>query len=270
VEVLRPGAVASLSGRRQLQADLEWAVLRGEFEVRYQPVVRLSDGKVTAAEALVRWQHPVHGLLGPNAFIQLAEENDLIAAVFGVVMRDACTNALGWQTDKDPVSVNVNLSAVQLHRPELVDQVTRILEETGLPSELLTLEITETVLVDDIDRACETLATLKQLGVRIAIDDFGTGYSSLAYLSRLPIDVLKVDKMFVNSVDVESGSALTRTIVDLGVRLGLPTVAEGVERVEQREALRALGCTHAQGYLFSRPVSGERMAALIADENITV
>ncbi|MPZ71938.1 MAG: EAL domain-containing protein [Nitriliruptorales bacterium] len=270
VEVLRRGAVASLSGRRKLRADLEWAVLRDEFEVRYQPIVRLSDRKITAAEALVRWQHPVHGLLGPNTFIELAEESDLIAAVFGVVLRDACTNALRWQTDHDPVSVNVNLSAVQLHRPGLVDQVTRILSETGLPSELLTLEITETVLVDNLDRACDTMATLKHLGVRIAIDDFGTGYSSLAYLSRLPIDVLKVDKMFVNNVHVDNGSALTRTIVDLGVRLGLPTVAEGVERAEQRDALVGLGCTHAQGYLFSRPMSGERMARLIAGEVLTV
>ena len=270
VEVFRPDAVASLSGRRQLQADLQWAVLRKEFEVRYQPVVRLSDGKITAAEALVRWQHPVKGLLGPNAFIQIAEESDLIADVFDVVLRDACLNALSWQTEGSPVSVNVNLSAVQLHQAELVDHVTRVLADTGLPSELLTLEITETVLVDDIDRACETLSTLKQLGVRVAIDDFGTGYSSLAYLSRLPIDVLKVDKVFVNNVDVDNGTALTRTIVDLGMRLGLPTVAEGVERPEQRDVLRQLGCSHAQGYLFSRPVSGERIAALISGEPLPV
>ena len=270
VEVFRPDAVASLSGRRQLQADLQWAVLRREFEVRYQPVVRLSDGKITAAEALVRWQHPVKGLLGPNAFIQIAEESDLIDDVFDVVLRDACINALTWQSEGSPISVNVNLSAVQLHQAHLVDHVTRVLQETGLPSELLTLEITETVLVDDIDRACETLSTLKQLGVRVAIDDFGTGYSSLAYLSRLPIDVLKVDKVFINGVDLDNGTALTRTIVDLGMRLNLPTVAEGVERPEQRDVLRQLGCTHAQGYLFSRPVSGERMTALIAGESLPV
>ncbi len=232
--------------------------------------MRLADGKITAAEALVRWQHPVKGLLGPNAFIQIAEESDLIADVFDVVLRDACVNALQWQVEGSPVSVNVNLSAVQLHQAELVDHVTRVLSDTGLPSELLTLEITETVLVDDIDRACETLSTLKQLGVRVAIDDFGTGYSSLAYLSRLPIDVLKVDKVFVNSVDVDNGTALTRTIVDLGMRLGLPTVAEGVERPEQRDVLRQLGCSHAQGYLFSRPVSGERMQALISGEPLPV
>ena len=270
VEIFRPDAVASLSGRRQLQADLQWAVLRHEFEVRYQPVVRLADGKITAAEALVRWQHPVKGLLGPNAFIEIAEESDLIADVFDVVMRDACAKALEWQTPGNPVSVNVNLSAVQLHQAELVDHVTRVLNDTGLPSELLTLEITETVLVDDIDRACETLSTLKQLGVRIAIDDFGTGYSSLAYLSRLPIDVLKVDKVFVGSVDDDGGTALARTIVDLGMRLNLPTVAEGVERAEQRDILHQLGCTHAQGYLFSRPVSGDRIAELIAGEPLTV
>jgi diguanylate cyclase (GGDEF)-like protein/PAS domain S-box-containing protein len=270
VEVFRPDAVDSLSGRRQLQADLQLAVLRNEFEVRYQPVVRLSDGRITAAEALVRWQHPVKGLLGPNAFIQIAEENELIADVFDVVLRDACNNALTWQRPDQPVSVNVNLSAVQLHQAELVDQVTRVLSEVGLPSELLTLEITETVLVDDIERACETLSTLKQLGVRVAIDDFGTGYSSLAYLSRLPIDVLKVDKVFVQSVDDDGGTALTRTIVDLGTRLNLPTVAEGVERPEQRDILHQLGCTHAQGYLFSRPVSGERIGEMIAGEPLVV
>jgi diguanylate cyclase (GGDEF)-like protein/PAS domain S-box-containing protein len=270
VEIFRPDAVASLSGRRQLQADLQWAVLRHEFEVRYQPVVRLADGVITAAEALVRWQHPVKGLLGPNAFIEIAEESDLIADVFDVVLRDACAQALTWQTPDHPVSVNVNLSAVQLHQAELVDHVTRVLNDTGLPSELLTLEITETVLVDDIDRACETLSTLKQLGVRVAIDDFGTGYSSLAYLSRLPIDVLKVDKVFVGSVDDDGGTALARTIVDLGRRLNLPTVAEGVERSEQRDILHQLGCTHAQGYLFSRPVSADRIAALISGEPLPV
>jgi EAL domain-containing protein (putative c-di-GMP-specific phosphodiesterase class I) len=159
---------------------------------------------------------------------------------------------------------------VRLHQAELVDHVMRVLNDTGLPSELLTLEITETVLVDDIDRACETLSTLKQLGVRIAIDDFGTGYSSLAYLSRLPIDVLKVDKVFVGSVDDDGGTALARTIVDLGMRLNLPTVAEGVERPEQRDILHQLGCTHAQGYLFSRPVSSDRIAALISGEPLPV
>ncbi len=244
-------------------------MLRNELEVRYQPVVRLADGRITAAEALVRWQHPVRGLLGPDTFIELAEDSDLIADVFEVVLRDACTNARSWQQSVvggSPVSVNVNLSPSQLHSAELVDHVTRVLADTGLPSELLTLEITENVLVSDLSAACDTLATLKRLGVRIAIDDFGTGYSSLAYLSRLPIDVLKVDKIFMQGIDSRDSTALTRTIIDLGRRLGLPTVAEGVERVEQADTLRALGCSHAQGYLFSRPVSGERMGHLVAGE----
>jgi len=270
VQVFRPGVREGLGGRRQLQADLVNAALHGEFEVRYQPVVRLSDGQLTSAEALVRWQHPKKGLLGPNAFIQLAEENNLIADVFEFVLRDACTNAMQWQGHGAPVSVNVNLSAVQLYQAELFDQVTRILTETSLPSELLTLEITESVLVDDIEDVCETLGALKQLGIKIAIDDFGTGYSSLQYLSRLPIDVLKVDKIFVKNVDHDNGAALIRTILDLGMRLGLPTVAEGVETPEQRDALRDLGCSHAQGYLFSRPVSGDRLAALVTGETLPV
>jgi diguanylate cyclase (GGDEF)-like protein/PAS domain S-box-containing protein len=272
VEVFHPDAHASLNSRRQLRADLQWAVLRGELEVRYQPIVSLVDRRIVSAEALVRWRHPVRGLLGPATFIALAEESDLIADVFDVVLRDACAMAQQWRrnTTDQPVSVSVNLSAVQLHQSELVDHVIRVLADTGLPPQLLTLEVTESVLVGDPQQAAETLATLKQLGVRTAIDDFGTGYSSLAYLRRLPIDVLKIDKIFVQGVGTSDGAALARTIIDLGNQLGMQTVAEGIELPAQRDALLMLGCNLGQGHLFSRAVSGSRMAAMVAGRRLGV
>ncbi len=272
VEVFHPDAHASLGSRRQLRADLQWAVLRGELEVRYQPIVSLVDRRIVSAEALVRWRHPVRGLLGPTTFIALAEESDLIADVFDVVLRDACAQAQQWRrgTADPPISVSVNLSAVQLHQAELVDHVVRVLADSGLPPQLLTLEVTESVLVIDPRQAAETLATLKQLGVRTAIDDFGTGYSSLAYLRRLPIDVLKIDKIFLQGVGSSGGAALARTIIDLARQLGMQTVAEGIELPAQRDALLALGCSLGQGHLFSRAVSGSRMAAMVAGRRLGV
>ena len=271
-ELFHPDAHASLGSRRQLRADLQWAVLRGELEVRYQPIVSLADRRIVSAEALVRWRHPVRGLLGPATFIALAEESDLIADVFDVVLRDACDKAQQWRrgAGDQPISVSVNLSAVQLHQPELVDHVVRVLADSGLPPALLTLEVTESILVGDPQKAAETLATLKQLGVRTAIDDFGTGYSSLAYLRRLPIDVLKIDKMFLQGVGTSGGAALARTIIDLGRQLGMQTVAEGIELPAQRDALLMLGCNLGQGHLFSRAVSSTRMAAMVAGRRLGV
>ncbi|CAN5247952.1 hypothetical protein BH20ACT9_BH20ACT9_21080 [soil metagenome] len=265
IQVYHPDAHATLGARRQLQADLQWAVLRGELDVRYQPVVVLADGRISAAEALVRWRHPARGLLGPDAFVSLAEEGGLITDVFDFVLRDACAWGLRWQgPGGGGPSVNVNLSAVQLREAELVNHVSRVLEETGLPPQLLTLEVTESVLIDDPHAAAEMLATLKQLGVRTAIDDFGTGYSSLAYLRRLPIDFLKVDKMFLQGIERPYGAAVARTVLELGQRLGMPTIVEGVETAAQVTALKSIGCTHVQGYLFSRPVPGDRIGELLA------
>ena len=269
VQIFHPQSAEARNGKRQLRADLQWAVLRGELEVRYQPIVHLDDGRMAGAEALVRWRHPDYGLLGPDAFVTLAEESDLIADLFEVVLRDACEQALRWRKRTGPgeaLSVSVNVSAVQLHSPQLVEQVTRILGETGLEPGLLTLEITETVLVSDPELACDTLGRLKRLGVRIAIDDFGTGYSSLAYLRRLPIDVLKIDRLFLHGMDRRDTAALAATIIDLGRRLGMPTVAEGVERPQQRDRLRELGCSHGQGHLFSRPVTSQRMERLVVQQ----
>ncbi|MDP8978734.1 MAG: EAL domain-containing protein, partial [Actinomycetota bacterium] len=265
IQVYHPDAHATLGARRQLQAELQWAVLRGELDVRYQPVVALDDRRISAAEALVRWRHPARGLLGPDAFVSLAEEGGLITDVFDFVLRDACTRGRGWQSPEgDGPSVNVNLSAVQLRQAELVNHVSRVLEETGLAPHLLILEVTESVLVDDPHAAAEALATLKQLGVRIAIDDFGTGYSSLAYLRRLPIDVLKVDKSFLQGIDRPYGAAVARTVLELGQRLGMPTIVEGVETAAQVAALKSMGYTHVQGYFFSRPVPGDRVGELLA------
>jgi diguanylate cyclase (GGDEF)-like protein/PAS domain S-box-containing protein len=270
VRVLAAGT-DSPEGSRQLQADLQWAVLRGEFEVRYQPILRVSDGHVTGAEALARWRHPVKGLLGPDTFIPMAEASDLISDVFEYVLQRACESATAWQDLRpadQPMGVSVNLSAVQLQQTHLLDQVQRALRGTGLPPSLLTLEITESILVEDPRHAIEMLATLKQLGVRIAVDDFGTGYSSLAYLRRLPIDILKIDRVFLTGIDSRDDAPLAPMIIDLGKRLAMPTIAEGVERRGQLDALRALGCDYAQGHLFSRPVAAERIAELLADRRL--
>jgi EAL domain-containing protein (putative c-di-GMP-specific phosphodiesterase class I) len=267
-EVFDACTYETLGVQRRLQAELAPALAGGELEVRYQPIVDLETLEVASAEALVRWQHPAFGLLGPSTFIHLAEEEGLLSELFELVLREACLQARSWDrnlaTGKQ-VAVSVNLSPQQLEDERLVELVEHAIDASGLPAGLLTLELTENVLVSDPERAARAMQRLKQLGVALAVDDFGTGYSSLAYLRRLPVDVLKIDQTFVDGLGrPDSGSALVRTIVNLGNELGLRTVAEGVERPGQRDALRRLGCGHGQGFLFSRPVSAKDFRGLLA------
>jgi EAL domain-containing protein (putative c-di-GMP-specific phosphodiesterase class I) len=214
----------------------------------------------------VRWRHPVRGDMRPDEFIPLAEETGLIVPIGQWVLEEACRQAGRWQTrhPDQPLAVSVNISPVQLHRPGLVDDVARTLRAARVDPRNLTLEITESVFLEDADAMIEKLKTLKELGVRIAIDDFGTGYSSLSYLARLPIDIIKIAKPFVDGIETASeDAALAEAIIRMSEALGLTTLAEGVEGVGQRDHLKNLGCQLGQGYFFARPLDQDAMDSFL-------
>ncbi|MGW7076459.1 putative bifunctional diguanylate cyclase/phosphodiesterase [Streptomyces sp. NPDC054866] len=263
--------------RQTLSSSLRPAVDRGEFLLDYQPLVRLEDGGVRGVEALVRWQHPRFGLLTPNRFIGLAEEDGSIVQLGRWVLRTACRQARQWQLDhpeRPPVFVSVNVAVRQVWDSDLVADVAEILAETELPPELLQLELTESAVMGSAGRPLQALQSLSDMGVRIAIDDFGTGYSNLAYLSRLPVSVLKLDGSFVRGFqyDAEAGEAhinpadevIVEALVQLAHRLGLTVTAECVETTSQAARLRRIGCDTGQGWLYSRPVAPDRISALLA------
>jgi EAL domain-containing protein (putative c-di-GMP-specific phosphodiesterase class I) len=254
--------------RLDLETDLHHAVLRGEFELHYQPIVDLVTGDVREVEALIRWRHPVRGLVTPASFIPLAEHSGLIVPIGRWVLDTACRQIAEWRRHAPgapPLVVGVNLSARQFRQPDLVQMVSRALSEYALDPAALKLEVTEGVAVEDAELAVATLWMLKGLGVRLALDDFGTGYSSLSYLKRFPIDTLKVDRSFVDGMAVNpEDAAIVRAVVAFAKALGLDVTAEGVETVEQRDALRALEADRAQGYLFGRPSPWSQVSASIA------
>jgi diguanylate cyclase (GGDEF)-like protein len=257
--------------RVELGHDLVHAVDRGELVLYYQPLVSLTTGRITSLEALVRWQHPTRGLLPPAEFIELAEETGAIVAIGNWVIDTACHQMARWNSGAtDPLTISVNLSPVQVFRADLVDTAVAALSRSGLLPRDLVFELTEEVMLKDTEAAARRLHALKAVGVRLAIDDFGTGYSSLNYLRRLPIDILKIDKSFIDGiVDDDAASALTGGIINLARALGLDTVAEGVERPEQLAELRRLGCDHAQGFLMAKPMPAVQIATLIASGEIT-
>jgi diguanylate cyclase (GGDEF)-like protein len=258
-ERFRPEMHAAVVNRLDLHGALRRAVREREFRVLYQPGVDLRDGSVVGVEALLRWQHPDRGLVGPGEFLDVLEETDLIVPVGAWVLGEACRQAAAWPG----LVVSVNLSARQLAAPDLVATVAGALAETGLDPALLQLEVTESILVEG-EANLARFAALKGLGVRLALDDFGTGYSSLAYLRRYPFDVLKIDKAFVDDVATDDGAAqLVRTIVAMSHGLGLLTVAEGIEHREQVDALLDAGCRYGQGFLFARPVPPASVARLL-------
>jgi diguanylate cyclase (GGDEF)-like protein/PAS domain S-box-containing protein len=267
--VYGPEIQAAQADRAQLRSDLRRAVDNGELFLQYQPVIDLETGHLRGAEALVRWRHPLRGVIAPLDFIPLAEDTGIILSLGRWVLETACRSAAGWQSrvlppDATQFKISLNVSAQQLRDRTFIDDVQRVLLGTGLPSSALVLEITETALLKDLAGASARLQELKDLGVRIAIDDFGVGYSSLSYLHQLPLDILKVDRSFVSGVTQEGAQRiLTRAVLDLANNLGLWTVAEGIETEEQRDVLLEMGCREAQGYLFGRPMDGDLLEALL-------
>lgn len=243
--------------RLALEADLRQAMERGEMRIVYQPIIALADGRLTGLEALVRWQHPERGDIPPATFIPIAEETGLIVPIGRWVLREACMCAARWRQMMNgaPLSLTINLSGRQFQEDGMLEEVETVLADTGLPGTSLVLEITESAIVQNTDTMLHRMHELKWLGIRLAIDDFGTGYSSLSYLQRFPIDILKIDRAFVEDLGVPGhDGALVRTIIALGEMMSLETVAEGIEQPRQRDHLRELGCEFGQGYLFAHPM----------------
>ncbi|MFL6205197.1 MAG: putative bifunctional diguanylate cyclase/phosphodiesterase [Acidimicrobiales bacterium] len=269
-EVFAPEMHTSAVDRLEVEVELRRALDRGELRLLYQPIVDLSTSHIIGVEALIRWQHPERGLLGPDVFIPVAEDTGLIEPIGRWVIAEACAQAERWNAEhvrSTPMSVSVNVSPRQLRDPQIIDDVAHALASTGVDPACMTFEITEGAMMQDTEVALVHLRGLKALGVQLAVDDFGTGYSSLSYLQRFPIDVLKIDRSFVLGIDRgPEESALARAIVRLAQSLRLVAVAEGVENEFQADMLRRLGCPRAQGYLYARPSSAADIGALLAAE----
>jgi diguanylate cyclase (GGDEF)-like protein/PAS domain S-box-containing protein len=244
-----------------LRSELQVAIRSDQLRLHFQPTVDLKSGEIAGFEALVRWQHPTRGLVPPGDFIPAAEQSGLVVPLGSWVLREACLAGLTLRNGVHAPSIAVNVAGAQLTKPGFVDEVLEVLRETELPADRLVLEITEGTLLDDKPTIVDVLALLRERGVRVAIDDFGTGYSSLAYLADLPVDVLKIDKAFVDQVT--GGESLVPAILAMADKLKLSTVAEGVENVAQAEWLGAANCTLGQGYLWSRPVPLDEARALL-------
>ena len=271
-EVFDKDMHAKAVSRLRLERDLREAVDNNQFCVHYQPIVNLCSGKISGFEALVRWNHPVDGVISPYSFIPVAEETGLIVQIGQWVLEEACRTVKQWQqispAHRD-LSLSVNLSARQVAQPDLLELVSSTLTKSGLEPRYLKLEITETVVMENAEAAIKMFKRLRVLGVQLSIDDFGTGYSSLSYLHRFPVNHLKIDRSFISRmIETKDNAEIVKTIVALAHNLGMEVIAEGVETVEQWQKLRTLGCQYAQGYLFSRPVQEERVIELLAADGI--
>lgn len=251
--------------RMALEAGLRRALEREEFFLHYQAKLDFKTGAIAGVEALLRWQHPDLGVVLPGQFISIAEESGLIVPIGKWVLETACTQNVNWRREGlSPVCIAVNLSPRQFADPELLPELDRILAETGMDPGLLELEITEGMVMGNIDQAIEQLKAIKSRGVRLAIDDFGTGYSSLSQIKRFPIDTLKVDRSFIRDLVTDSeDQAITQAIISMGKTLSLSVVAEGVETEEQQVFLRSHACDQMQGYYFSKPIVSHEFAALL-------
>ncbi|HEY9846098.1 MAG TPA: EAL domain-containing protein, partial [Candidatus Caenarcaniphilales bacterium] len=260
---MHAGAVARL----QLENDLRHALERHEFQLYYQPILSLSNDTIAGFEALVRWQHPTHGLISPTTFIPLAEETGLIIPLGKWVLREACRQMREWQEcpHSSQLTISVNLSRKQLCQPDLVAQIEHILQQTQLDAHSLKLEITESAFMENAEAATTIFLQLRALGVKLHMDDFGTGYSSLSYLHRFPVDMLKIDRSFVSTMSIDGyNSEIVQAIIMLAQSLGIEVTAEGVETAEQLAQLRTLGCQLGQGYFFSPPVESGAAQVLIS------
>jgi diguanylate cyclase (GGDEF)-like protein len=252
---------ARMKARRSLEFDLRQAVMCGEFDLHYQPLVNIRDNSIVACEALLRWNHSTRGVVSPVEFIPVAEDTGVINPLGEWVLRTACAEAARWPGD---FTVTVNVSPVQFKTENLVQTVIGALAASGLPAKRLELEITESVLLGDDEKTLQMLHQLKKLGVRIAMDDFGTGYSSLNYLRRFPFDKVKIDRTFIKDIAEKDGSwSIVQAVVSIAKSRNIVTTAEGVETQEQLDLLRVLGCTEMQGYLFSRPKPAAEIMQLL-------
>jgi diguanylate cyclase (GGDEF)-like protein len=254
--------------RIHLETDLADALAADQFFLVYQPMVDLQSELIVGVEALLRWRHPTSGVIAPDVFIPIAEDNGLIVPVGRWVLEQACAQSVAWQRRGHPLNISVNVSARQLERSEFVEEVRGALTGSGIDPARLTLEITETVLMRNPDATARLLVELKAVGVRIAVDDFGTGYSSLAYLRQFPVDSLKIDRTFITGLALSSEAhTLTHTLIQLGAALGLETLAEGVEHHSQVRELQREGCDLAQGFLFARPLPPDDLERLLRDSH---
>ncbi len=253
--------------QQTIESGLRLALQRKEFVLHYQPKIDLRSGKVVGAEALVRWNRPDIGLIYPSDFIPVAEDSGLIVPLSQWVLQEACQQACRWQADgMRPLYLSVNVSTIDFRQRGFVESIARTLKETGLDPTQLELEITESVLMQNVDTTVAILKAVKRLGIRLAIDDFGTGYSSLSYLQKFPVDVLKIDQSFVGDLSIDSNDAkLVSTIISLGKSLNLHIIAEGVETLEQLEFLKAHQCEEAQGYYFSKAVEPQAFALWMSE-----
>ncbi|MEL6879253.1 MAG: EAL domain-containing protein [Cyanobacteria bacterium J06607_10] len=255
----------------QMATQAQFAVQREELKLRYQPVVDIETRRVVGVEALIRWHHPQHGSISPSEFIPVMEETGVITLIGRWVLQEACEQVCKWQkvlSKENPIKINVNLSARQLTQSNLAEQVAEILEETGLSEQALRLEITETAIMHNSKEALQVLRELKALNVGLCIDDFGIGYSSLSRLQQLPIDILKIDRAFVQNIgDKGENTEIARTIIDLADSLGMGIVAEGVETEAQLEGLRVLGCKNVQGFYFAKPMTPDAALRFIQESN---
>jgi diguanylate cyclase (GGDEF)-like protein/PAS domain S-box-containing protein len=270
VQVFEPSMQLSLAERAALTNDLNGSIERGELEVHYQPTLHLDTERIAGFEALVRWRHPERGLLAPSHFISLAEESGFIHDLGYFVLYEACRQGKEWQdkySDRGDFAISVNVSARQIAKPGFVWLVKHVLEDTGFDARSLVLEITESVLIRHPQDVIGTLEELRGLGLHLALDDFGTGYSSLSYLKRFPIDILKIDRAFIEGMDeTDRDRMLVQTVIDLGHTLKLDIVAEGIERRGQLESLQKLDCALGQGFLFARPLEALYAEAMLRDQ----
>jgi diguanylate cyclase (GGDEF)-like protein len=264
--VFESGMQDTATDRMELDMDLREALEKGEFFLAYQPTFALSDMKPTGVEALIRWRHPARGIVQPDAFIPLLEETGLITEVGRWVLQEACRQCAAWRDTGYPIAIAVNVSGRQLDTDELIADIESALADSGLDPGALTIEITETTLMRNIEDTIRRLGAIKELGVRIAIDDFGTGYSSLAHLQQFPVDALKIDRSFISGLKHnKEGETLIRTLVQLGKALSIETFAEGIEQQQELSLLKDEACDNGQGFLFARPLDVAATEAFFQD-----